>query len=56
MDFGVSLFENPTSIYTDFEVVGDNNTFMTPIVFGMGGSNVPAEMSMLEQEGWSILG
>lgn len=56
MDFGVSLFENPTSIYTDFEVVGDNNTFMTPIVFGMGGSDVPAEMSMLEQEGWSILG
>jgi len=55
MDFGVSLFETPTSIYNDFEVVGNNNTFMTPIVFGMGNNVENSELAMLEQEGWSLL-
>ncbi len=30
MDFGVSLFEDPTSIYTDNEVVGDSNHNLNP--------------------------
>lgn len=52
MDYGVSLFEDPTSIYNDFEVVGVNNTYMTPIVFGMGDSEQISEVEQLKQEGW----
>lgn len=55
MDFGVAMFEDPTSIYNDFEVVGLNNTYMTPIVFGMGDSEQVAEIEFLQQDGWTAL-
>ena len=56
MDFGVAMFEDPTSIYNDFEVVGLNNTYMTPVVFGMGDSEQVAEIEYLQQEGWTPYG
>jgi hypothetical protein len=56
MDFGISMFEDATSIYNDFEVVGINNVNMTPIVFGMGQSDQVSEIEWLEQEGWTIYG
>jgi hypothetical protein len=58
MDFGVATFENATSIYNDFEVVGLNNPYMTPIVFGMGqgGTEQQTDMELLEQEGWKPYG
>ena len=56
MDFGVATFENATSIYNDFEVVGLNNPYMTPIVFGMGDSDQVAEIEYLQQEGWKLYG
>jgi len=54
MEFGVALFEEPTSIYNDFEVIGLNNTYITPIVFGMGGTDKISEIDFLKQEGWSL--
>ena len=56
MDFGVATFENATSIYNDFEVVGLNNTYMTPVVFGMGYTEQFSEMETLASEGWKPYG
>ena len=58
MDFGIATFENATSIYNDFEVVGLNNPYMTPVVFGMGhsGTEQNSDMELLEQEGWKPYG
>lgn len=55
MDFGIAGFENATSIYNDNELIGETNTFMTPIVFGMGNNDQLAEIDLLQQEGWIIL-
>lgn len=55
MDYGVALFEDPTSIYNDFEIVGERNTYLSPVVFGMGDSEQLAEIEWLQQEGWSTL-
>ena len=56
MDFGVQLFENPTSIYNDFEVIGVNNNYINPIVIGMGlDSQQLSEIEELKQEGWRAL-
>lgn len=53
VDFGIALFEDPTSIYNDFEVVGHNNSFLSPILFGISNdSEQMAEMDWLAQEGW----
>jgi len=56
MDFGVATFENATSIYNDFEVVGLNNPYMTPVVFGMGYTEQFSEMETLASEGWKPYG
>ena len=56
MDFGVATFENATSIYNDFEVVGLNNPYMTPVVFGMGHTEQASEIEFLAQEGWKPYG
>ena len=45
MDFGISLFEDPTSIYNDFELVGINNNYMSPVVFGMGETEQISEIA-----------
>jgi len=55
MDFGVSMFENPTSIYLDNEVVGIGTNSVPAVVFGMGEGDEPEELSDLEQSGWSKL-
>jgi hypothetical protein len=53
MDYGIALFEDPTSIYNDFEVIGENNAHISPIVFGMSnGDEQVSEMDWLQQEGW----
>ena len=56
MDFGTAMFEEATSIYNDFEVMGLNNAYMTPVVFGMGNSEQVAEIEFLQQEGWTTYG
>lgn len=57
MDFGVSLFENPTSIYLDNEIMDTVGSSAVPaIVFGMGGDDdIPDEIAELELEGWTLL-
>jgi hypothetical protein len=55
MDFGVSLFEDPTSIYTDNEVVGDGNHNLNPCFFGMDTEQTTEDMSELEMEGYTLL-
>lgn len=55
MDYGTTFFEDPTSIYTDNEVVGANNQFMPPIVFGMNGSQELDDMADLIAEGWEMI-
>jgi hypothetical protein len=56
MDFGIAMFENPTSIYLDNEVVGLNTNSINPIVFGGNGTEQISEMDGLIAEGWSIYG
>jgi hypothetical protein len=57
IDFGVSLFENPTSIYLDNEIMETAGSSAIPaIVFGMGGEgDIPDEIAELELEGWTLL-
>lgn len=55
IDFGVSMFEDPTSIYTDNEIVGDNNHTVAPVVFGLGDVGTE-EMQMLIDDGYTQLG
>jgi len=51
MDFGVTLFEDNTSIYLDNEVVGDGNYNLNPIVWGMG-DEVEEDMGELIDNGF----
>lgn len=55
MDFGVAMFENPTSIYLDNEIMGIGSNHVPAVVFGMGDSDQPDEIADLELEGWSRL-
>ena len=55
MDFGVTLFEDNTSIYLDNEVVGDGNFNLNPIVWGMG-DELDDDMNELEEFGYRLLG
>lgn len=53
MDFGVSMFETATSIYNDFEIVGSNNNYMMPVVFGSKiDLDFQSEIGDLYREGW----
>lgn len=54
MDFGVAMFENPTSIYTDNQIVGENNNFVTPMIFG-SSDDTPDEYFDLQNDGWEPL-
>jgi len=56
MDFGVSLFEDPTSIYTDNEVVGDTNHNLNPCFFGMDTDQIHEDFGELEAAGYTPLG
>jgi hypothetical protein len=53
MDFGISMFEKPTSIYLDNEIVSTNGS-VTPIVFGMTNEDNQDEFD-LELGGWTLL-
>ena len=54
MDFGVTLFEDSTSIYLDNEVVGDSNYNLNPIIWGMGNDQGD-DLVDLEQHGYTPL-
>jgi len=49
MDFGIKMFENPTSIYLDNEIV-DNR--LTPVVFGMTDDEDTSDLEDLTNNGW----
>lgn len=53
MDFGISMFEKPTSIYLDNEIVSTNGS-VTPVVFGMTNEDNQDEFD-LELGGWTLL-
>jgi hypothetical protein len=55
MDYGISYFEDPTSIYLDNEIVGSNNHELPAIVWGMG-DEMEDEMSDLEAMGYHLVG
>jgi len=56
MDFGVALFEDPTSIYNDFEIVGESNAFLTPVLFGLSNdAEQEEEIAWLQEQGFSQL-
>lgn len=53
MDYGVQNFVNPTSIYSDNEIVGEANQRMVPVVFGM--DDVGDDFGELEGLGYELL-
>jgi hypothetical protein len=55
MDFGVAMFENPTSIYLDNEIVNHNIHTVPAIVFGMGEVDDTSDVAELELNGWQRL-
>ena len=55
MDYGISYFEDPTSIYLDNEIVGSNNHEIPVVVWGMG-DEMDDEMSDLEAMGYHLIG
>ena len=55
MDFGIQYFEDATSIYLDNEVVGDNNSMLPPMVFGMGENQAEMDMDELSMFGYEPL-
>jgi len=55
MDFGVTLFEDNTSIYLDNEIVGDSNYNLNPILWGMGGDQGVDDMADLQHHGYTPL-
>ena len=55
ISFGINYFEDPTSIYLDNEMVGNNNHEMSALVWGMGEGN-ETEMSELRVFGYQLIG
>jgi len=55
MDFGIQYFEEATSIYLDNEIVGDNNSMLPPMVFGMGENQAEMDMDELSMFGYEPL-
>jgi hypothetical protein len=55
MDFGIQYFEDATSLYLDNEIVGDNNSCLPPIVFGMGADQAQDDMNELSMFGYEPL-
>ena len=52
-DFGMNIMVNPQSLYGDNELF-KNDIFTLPCVFGFG-DQVEGDISILEQEGWTLL-
>lgn len=55
MDFGVSLFEKPTSIYLDNEITSIGGSTTNPIVFGMTDDEEIDDLFDLQSNGWTLL-
>jgi hypothetical protein len=55
MDFGIQYFEDATSLYLDNEIVGDHNSALPPVVFGMGDSQMQDDMDELTLFGYTPL-
>ena len=56
MDFGITYFEDPTSIYLDNELEGLQSHTMSAIVWDVGDSDGEIDgMAELESDGWTIL-
>jgi hypothetical protein len=55
MDFGIEYFEDPTSIYLDNEIVGNNSHEMNALVWGMG-EEVESDMDELRNFGFQLIG
>ena len=55
MDFGIQYFEEATSIYLDNEIVGDNNSMLPPMVFGMGENQAEMDIDELSMFGYEPL-
>ena len=54
LDFGVSLFEDPTSIYTNNDVV-DGSPDLNPVYFGMDNNGPGDDMLDLMEQGFMPL-
>jgi hypothetical protein len=56
-DFGIKLFENPTSIYTNESVDKIENSNLSPMAFGVYDqfSGMKGDISALMDEGWQLL-
>ena len=55
MDFGVSLFEKPTSIYLDNEITSIGGNTTQAVVFGMDDEREGDDLFDLQSNGWSLL-
>lgn len=55
MDFGLSYFNNATSIYTNEQVSRIEESRLAPMVFGGRGEELD-EITQLQAEGWQFLG
>jgi hypothetical protein len=52
LDYGVTYFENPTSIYTNEQIEGIENSQISPIYFGASTQHSD-DIAALELEGWT---
>lgn len=51
LDYGIKLFENPTSLYTNEEVDGIENSQLAPVSFGMD-TMANEDIADLQAQGW----
>lgn len=56
MDFGLKMFEDPTSIYLDNEIAGSSTAGLGAIVFGMEDTEDTSDLDDLLSTGWVQLG
>ena len=56
MDFGLKMFEDPTSIYLDNEIAGSSTSGLGAIVFGMEDTEDTSDLDDLLSSGWVQLG
>lgn len=56
MDFGLKMFEDPTSIYLDNEIAGSSTAGLGAVVFGMEDTEDTSDLDDLLSTGWVQLG
>ena len=56
MDFGLKMFEDPTSIYLDKEIAGSSTSGLGAVVFGMEDTEDTSDLDDLLSSGWVQLG